>query len=109
MSKSIILIRDSGSKEKLWQCTCQNYEHWPNGAIFGESLENILIDCLVVGIDNKVIQRRLLSETPLMFKKVLEPAQSLEAAAKNLREIRNSITGIKNGRSGGSLEGLRTE
>ena len=57
---------------------------------FGESLENMLRDRLVVGIDNEAIQCRLLSESTLTFKKALELAQSLEAAAKNMKEIQNS-------------------
>ena len=72
---------------------------------FGDSLENILRDRLVLGIDNEAIQCQLLSKTTLTFKKALELAQGLEAAAKNAREIQNSTTGIKNGRSGSSQEG----
>ena len=71
----------------------------------GDSLENMLRDRLVVGIDNKAIQRQLLSETTLTFMKALELAQGLEAAAKNARESQNDTTEIKNGRSGSSQEG----
>ena len=65
---------------------------------FGESLENMLRDRLVVGIDNEAIQRRLLSETTLTFTKALELAQNLEAAAKNAKEIQNGV-GANNGHS----------
>ena len=58
----------------------------------------------MVGIDNKVIQHRLLSEITLTFKKALECAQDLQAVAKNVREIQNGTTRIKNGRSGSSQE-----
>ena len=76
---------------------------------FGESLENMLRDRLVVGIDNEAIQRRLLSESTLTFKKALELAQSLEAAARNTKEIQNGV-GIKaNGRTGSSQDNPRTE
>ena len=85
---------------------CQNYAQWCN---FGQSLENMLRDRLVVGIDNEAIQRRLLSETTLTFKKALELAQSLEAAVKNTKEIQNGAAGTKNGRSGSSQESQRTE
>ena len=47
------------------------------GCNFGESLDAMLRDRLVVGIDNEAIQRRLLSETLLTFKKALELAQNL--------------------------------
>ena len=57
---------------------------------FGQSLENMLRDRLVVGIDNEAIQRRLLSETAQTFKKALELAQSIEVAAKNTKEIQNA-------------------
>ena len=55
---------------------------------FGQSLENMLRDCLV-GIHNEAIQCWLLSETTLTFKKALELAQSLEAVIKNMKEIQN--------------------
>ena len=68
----------------------------------------MLRDRLVVGIDNEAIQRRLLSESTLTFKKALKLAQSLEAAARNTREIQNG--GIKiNGRTGSNQDNQRTE
>ena len=60
----------------------------------------MLRDRLVVGISNEAIQRRLLSETALTFKKALEIAQSLEAAAKNTREIQNGAGLTANGKTG---------
>ena len=66
----------------------------------------MLRDHLVVGIDNEAIQRRLLSETTLTFKKVLELAQGLEAVAKNTREIQNGTAGIKKEKSGSRHESL---
>ena len=56
-----------------------------------------------------MIQRRLLLETTLTFKKALELAQSLEAAVKNTKEIQNGAAGTKNGRSGSSQESQQTE
>ena len=73
------------------------------GCNFGESLDAMLRDRLVVGIDNEAIQRRLLSETSLTFKKALELAQNLEAAVKNTREIQNG-TGTKNDSPGSSQD-----
>ena len=71
---------------------------------FGESLKNMLRDRLVIGIDNEAVQRRLLSESTLTFKTVLELTQSLEAAARNTKEIQNGV-GIKaNGRTGSSQD-----
>ena len=66
------------------------------GCNFSKSLESMLRDCLVVGICNEAIQRRLLSVSVLTFKKALELAQSLEAIAKDDREIENG-SGTENG------------
>ena len=59
--------------------------------IFGSSLEDMLRDRLVCGINNEAIQRRLLSETSLTFAKAWELAQSHETAAKNAQETKNSV------------------
>ena len=99
-------FRQQGETVAMYVSELRALAQWCN---FGDSLENMLRDRLVVGIDNEAIQRRLLSETTLTFKKALELAQGLEAAAKNAREIQNGTTGIKNGRSGSSQEGQRTE
>lgn len=78
------------------------------GCNFGESLDAMLRDRLVVGINNEAIQRRLLSETSLTFKKALELAQNLDAAVKNMREIQNG-TGTKNDSPGSSQEDTQKE
>ena len=78
------------------------------GCNFGELLDAMLRDHLVMGIDNKAIQRRLLSETSLTFKKALELAQNLEAAVKNMREIQNG-TGTKNDSPKSSQEDTQKE
>lgn len=49
---------------------------------FGESLNDMLRDRLVVGIQNERIQRRLLSEGDVEFKKAFEVARAMELAAK---------------------------
>ena len=48
---------------------------------FGESLDNMLRDCLVCGINEEQTQRRLLAESKLILKRALEIVQSLETAA----------------------------
>ena len=60
---------------------------------FGDTLETILRDCIVCGINDAVIQCRLLSEKALTFKTALELAQSMESAAKNLKELSDSSKG----------------
>ena len=55
---------------------------------FGDSLELILRDRLVCGIGDETIQRLLLAESELTFKKALEIATSQESASKNVQTLR---------------------
>ena len=57
---------------------------------FGASLEENLHDRLVCGISNSSVQRRLLSEPNLTFKKAFEIAQSHKSAAKNIATLQDS-------------------
>ena len=54
---------------------------------FGGSLENMLRDRLVSGVNNEKIQRRLLSEGELTFKKAFEIALSLETTAQHMADM----------------------
>ena len=54
---------------------------------FGTTLEDMLWDRLVCGINNDVIQRRLLSESKLKYAKAVELATTLETAAKDVKEL----------------------
>ena len=54
---------------------------------FGASLQAMLRDQLVCGINNKAVQRQLLSESPFTFEKALSLAQGLETAAQNVKEL----------------------
>ena len=47
----------------------------------------MLRDCIICGINDTIIQHRLLSEKELSFKTALELAQGMEWAAKNVREL----------------------
>jgi len=49
---------------------------------FGVFLEEALCDCLVCGLENVQIQKKLLAERDLTFKKALETVQSMEMANK---------------------------
>ena len=60
----------------------------------------MLRDRLVCGINDDYIQRRLLSEPRLNFKKAMELALGLETAVKNARELQSS------GREFASMEGV---
>ena len=54
---------------------------------FGDSLDSMLRDRLVCGIQDENIQKRLLAEKRLTFAKAMELAQGMEAATKNVREL----------------------
>ena len=57
---------------------------------FGSSLENMLRDRLVSGINNERIQRRLLSEVDLSFKKAYEIALSMETTAQHMADLQST-------------------
>ena len=54
---------------------------------FRDTLETMLQDLIVCGINDTIIQHRLLSEKELSFKTALELVQGMELAAKNVREL----------------------
>ena len=54
---------------------------------FGHTLEEMLRDRIVCGINDDTIQCRLLAEPELTYKKVLEISQGIEAANRNMREL----------------------
>ena len=56
---------------------------------FGEQLEKMLRDRLVCGVNDERIQRRLLAESQLEFKKAMELATAMETADKNTRDLQN--------------------
>ena len=54
---------------------------------FGDTLEDMLRDRLVCGINDKRVQRRLLAEPGLTFAKALELAQAVETAESNAKQL----------------------
>lgn len=54
---------------------------------FQNTLEEMLRDRLVCGINDEQIQRRLLAETTLDFKKAMKIATSMEAAVQNAKDL----------------------
>ena len=59
---------------------------------YNDSLEEMLRDRLVCGINNRRIQQRLLTERSLTFAKALEIAQATEAAAEGIEDLSGHIT-----------------
>ena len=57
---------------------------------FGDTLETMLRDRIVCGINDAAIQKSLLSESKLTFKEALDMAQGLEAAAQNAKQLKSS-------------------
>ena len=55
-----------------------------------EQLDAMLRDRLVVGVQDARVQKRLLAEPDLKFKKAFELAQAMETAEQNAREIQGS-------------------
>ena len=53
----------------------------------------MLRDRLVCGVNDKVIQKRLLSETDLSLDNMVKVAQAMESAAKNFVTMLNGVTG----------------
>ena len=54
---------------------------------FGASLEAMLRDQVVCGINDTAIQRRLLAEVPFLLDKALKLVQEMETAAQNVKEL----------------------
>ena len=63
---------------------------------FGTTLEDMLRDRLVCGINDDRIQRRLLAERELSFEKAVEIALAHEMASKNLIDLGGKTTGSVN-------------
>ena len=59
---------------------------------FGNTLNDMLRDRLVCGINDIKLQRRLLAERGLTFAKAFELAQAAELAEKNAMDIQHSTT-----------------
>ena len=60
---------------------------------FGSFLNDTLRDQLVCGPSHKIIQKKLLAEDKLTFKKACEIAQAMERADRNANELKANETG----------------
>ena len=60
---------------------------------YGDTLEKMLRDRLVSGVNEEAIQRKLLAERELTYDSALRIAQGLETAAKDLKEMQNPGAG----------------
>ena len=59
---------------------------------YGNTLESMLRDRLVCGVNDPQIQKRLLAEDRLTFKKALEISLALEAATKDTKQLQAAIS-----------------
>ena len=57
---------------------------------FELTVEDILRNRIVCGINDHTIQQRLLGEEKLTFKKAMSTAQAMETAARNAKELRST-------------------
>lgn len=55
----------------------------------GDTLDNMLRDCLVCGINHERLQRRLLAEPNLKFAKALEITQTFESAMQDAHHFQD--------------------
>lgn len=62
---------------------------------FGSSLDEMLRDRLICGIKNPKIQKLLLTEPTLDFKKAQALAKSAEAAEKSIRDVTSPSPGVQ--------------
>ncbi len=67
---------------------------------FGTSLDQMLRDRIVCGVNNDRIQQRLLAEKELTLTKALDLAQGLEMAAQHVRELQTAKQLGQNGQTG---------
>lgn len=74
--------------------------HLSRDCNFGESLEAMLRDRLVCGVNDDKIQRRLLSERELTYKKAVDVAIGMEQAAKGAADLQCSKGEVNIVRSG---------
>ena len=58
---------------------------------FGETLQDMLRDRLVCCINDAGIQRRLLSESELTYKKAFDMALGVESAERNAKDLQSQI------------------
>ena len=58
---------------------------------FGDTLDKMLRDRLVCGINNQKYQRQMLAETDLTLKKATDLAQAMEAADRNSKDLASSV------------------
>ena len=59
---------------------------------FGGSLDDMLRDQLICGVDDRRIQRRLLAETDLDFKRAYELAVAMESAEKDATDLQRAVS-----------------
>ena len=62
---------------------------------FGDTLEKMIRDRLVCGINDAAIQKKLLAEAGLTYERALTMAQGLETAMSDLREMRTPTVHVK--------------
>ena len=86
-------MRKEGESVALFVAGLRNLSEHCN---FGESLEDMLRDRLVCGINNNQIQKRFLAETVLNFQKAVEFALAMESASRSVGDLHMTKTNHPN-------------
>ena len=74
---------------------------------FGSYLEEVLRDRFVCGLRNEPMVKRLLTEADLTFKRAVEIAQGMEAAAENARKLQSPTSSSTNDHTQSAPSGQR--
>ena len=61
---------------------------------FGTTIENMIRDRLVCGINDHEIQRRLLQESNLTYQSAYDIVQAMETALKNIQDLRKTVPAV---------------
>ena len=77
-------VRKAGESIATYVAELRSLSEYCN---FGTSLEDMLRDRLVCGVNDRAIQKHLLAQTDLNYKKAVELALAAETAAQSLREL----------------------
>ncbi len=97
----------SRQKEETVATFVAELRHLAMHCQYGDSLNDMLRDRLICGIDNKRIQCRLLSEKDVDFKRALEVAQAMESADKDSQHLQSVAAPVTETTAG--VNRLRTD
>ena len=81
-------IRQTGEKIADYVARLRELTHFCE---FGDTVEDMLRDRLVCGVSDKGLQKRLLAEPQLTFKKAMELSQTHESVTQNAKDLQSTL------------------